>query len=59
MCFACGNPNGGPYEKAAKFYVGQAYCSHLAARHDHATAAWEDRYGPSEEADYIQSSPTE
>jgi hypothetical protein len=49
QCFICGDPNGGPYEKAKKFYVGDRFCEHLAEQYGHDTTMFSDRYGEDEE----------
>ena len=60
MCFNCGdfidmcthgdctNPNGGAFNKYAKFYVGSKYCEHKREEYGHDTAEFADRYGDDE-----------
>jgi len=40
----CYNPNGGRYGTLAKFYIGDRYCEHLAARYGHEVAMGADSY---------------
>lgn len=47
MCWEdeCYTPEGGIYNKAAKFYADMEYCRHLKAKYGHDIALLEDRYG--------------
>ena len=51
MCWQgdCVNPNGGPYNKYAKFYVGDLYCIHLKPVYGHDFAEWADLYKDDDE----------
>lgn len=40
----CYQPNGGPYGRFRKFYVGATYCAHLREFYGHNIATWDDRY---------------
>lgn len=49
LCFACGDPDGGPHARAKKFYVGDTFCEHMREKYGHETAEWRDRYGDEED----------
>lgn len=45
----CHNPDGGPYGKYAKFYLGDEYCEHLKEKYGHSHALYEDMFGEDDE----------
>jgi len=38
----CHNPNGGPYGRAAKFYLGDTFCEHLTEKYGTSSASLYD-----------------
>lgn len=49
LCFACGDPNGGPFGRAKKFYLDDEYCVHMKEKYGHDIARWQDRYPEDED----------
>lgn len=41
LCFMCGDPNGGPYAKAKKFYIDDPLCEHMQEKYGGPIATWE------------------